>query len=59
VIDSYADGLFLQMADGRRIGPFTHHWAAVAALIRLNEPDFRSLGGDAPEDLALEDMHND
>jgi hypothetical protein len=36
------------------VGPFSSHWAAVAALIRVTEPMFRSIGGDRPEDLALE-----
>ena len=33
---------------------FSCHWAAVAALVRLHQPDFVSLGGDKPEDLAQE-----
>jgi hypothetical protein len=44
----------LVLLDGRRIGPFSSHWAAVAALIRLGDPSFVSLGGDRPDDLAIE-----
>lgn len=36
------------------LGTFSSHWAAVAALVRLHQPEFRSLGGDKPEDLAAE-----
>lgn len=37
------------------LGTFSSHWAACAAMIRLSgNPDFQSLGGDKPEDLALE-----
>ena len=40
---------------GRTVASFSRHWAAVAALIRLNDPGFRSLGNsDHPEDLAEE-----
>ena len=49
-----ADGLFLVLNDGRRIGPFSSHWAACAAMIRQSNPSFRSLGGDKESDLALE-----
>lgn len=52
--DCYADDVYLVLPDGRRVGPFTHHWAAVAAMIRLSDPEFRSLGGDKPENLAIE-----
>lgn len=40
--------------DGAVLGTFSSHWAAVAAMIRLTDPDFRSLGEDRPEDLAVE-----
>lgn len=33
------------------LGTFSSHWAAVAALVRIEHPDFRSSGGDKPEDL--------
>lgn len=36
------------------LGEFSCHWAAVAALVRLHQPDFKSLGGDKAEDIALE-----
>lgn len=36
------------------LGTFSSHWAATAAMIRLSNPDFRSLGGDKAEDLAVE-----
>jgi hypothetical protein len=44
----------LVMSDGTRWGPFTSHWAATAAMIRLSDPTFASLGGDKPIDLAIE-----
>lgn len=40
--------------DGTVLGTFSSHWAATAAMIRLSKPDFKSLGGDKPEDLAVE-----
>jgi len=36
------------------LGTFSCHWAAVAAMVRLRQPDFRSTGGDNAEDLAEE-----
>lgn len=33
------------------MGVFSCHWAAVAALVRLRQPDFKSIGGDLPADL--------
>lgn len=36
------------------LAEFSCHWAAVAALVRLQRPEFRSLNGDKPEDLARE-----
>ncbi len=50
----YAEGQYLVLEDGRRIGPFSSHWAAVAAMIRRDEPGFHSLGGDKAADLAIE-----
>jgi hypothetical protein len=50
----YADGDFVVMRRGTRVGPFSSHWAACAALIRLYEPSFQSLGGDRISDLKLE-----
>ena len=37
------------------IGQFSSHWAAVAAFVRLRDPDFRSLDGDKEEDLQEEE----
>lgn len=52
---THADGNFLVLDDGRRFGPFSSHWAACAAMIRLSDPDFRSMRpGDKLEDLAIE-----
>lgn len=51
---NHVDGRTLVLADGRRFGPFSSHWAGCAAMIRLSDPAFRSLGGDKPEDLAIE-----
>lgn len=42
------------MLPGRPPVEFSRHWAACAAMIRLTDPDFRSLGEDRPEDLAKE-----
>lgn len=39
---------------GGALGTFSSHWAACAAMIRLSQPDFKSTGGDKPEDLAEE-----
>lgn len=33
---------------------FSSHWAACAAMIRLSDPTFKSLGGDRPADLEIE-----
>lgn len=49
-----ADGNFLVLEDGRRAGPFSSHWAACAAMLRLSNPAFVSMGGDKPEDLEIE-----
>ena len=40
--------------DGAPIGRFSGHWAAVAAMIRLHDPSFRSLGRETPEDASEE-----
>jgi hypothetical protein len=36
------------------IAQFSGHWAACAAMIRLTQPGFVSLGGDRADDLAIE-----
>ncbi len=36
------------------LGVFSCHWAAVAALVRLSQPEFKSLNGDRREDLVIE-----
>jgi hypothetical protein len=36
------------------LGTFSCHWAAVAAMIRLRQPEFKSLDGDKADDLAKE-----
>jgi hypothetical protein len=51
---AYADENFLVLDDGQRIGPFSSHWAACAAMIRRHDPGFTSTGGDKPEDLHIE-----
>ena len=44
-----------ELRDGDRVlASFSSHWAACAAMIRLTDPTFKSLGGDKPEDLAIE-----
>ena len=50
----HADGQYLVLEDGRRVGPFSSHWAACAAMIRMSDPTFVSTGGDRQEDLAIE-----
>jgi hypothetical protein len=50
----YADDVFLVLYDGRRVGPFSSHWAACAAMIRRADPTFQSTGGDKESDLAIE-----
>lgn len=36
------------------LGAFSCHWAAVAALVRLRQPEFVSACGDHPDDLERE-----
>lgn len=38
------------------LGTFSCHWAAVAALVRIHQPDFKSIGGDAVDDLCEEQL---
>ena len=52
--DHLAQDHFVICPDGQEVGPFSSHWAAVAAMIRISNPDFISLGGDKPGDIALE-----
>lgn len=51
---SYAIENMLVLDDGSRWGPFTSHWAAVAALLRLGDREFVSLGEDRAIDLLVE-----
>ena len=51
---TYVDGNTLVLASGVRVGPFSSHWAACAAMIRLSNPSFESLGGDKQCDLDIE-----
>ena len=52
---AYADGNYLVIPDqSKRVGPFSSHWAACAAMIRMSDPTFVSAGGDRPDDLAIE-----
>ncbi len=51
---NHVDDRTLVLADGRRFGPFSSHWAGCAAMVRLHDPKFRSIGGDKLEDLAIE-----
>lgn len=50
----YADDNYLVFEPGGRYGPFSSHWAACAAMIRVKDPAFRSTGGDRASDLAIE-----
>lgn len=51
---AYVLGNQLMDEDDRPLGTFSSHWAAVAAMIRMGDHDFRSLGRDDPADLAIE-----
>ena len=44
----------LRREDGSTIAKFSCHWAAVAAMIRISKPEFKSLNGDNEEDLRIE-----
>jgi hypothetical protein len=50
----HADDNFLVLDTGERVGPFSSHWAACAAMIRQSDPNFISLGGDKESDLKVE-----
>lgn len=53
--DLHAHGEFLCLGfSGQRVGPFSSHWAACAAMIRVSNPDFTSIGGDMEDDLRIE-----
>lgn len=52
--DEYVYDNELRTARGEVLGKFSSHWAACAAMLRRSDPSFRSLGGDRPEDLAVE-----
>jgi hypothetical protein len=39
---------------GQSIGSFKSHWQAVAAMIRISNPQFESTGGDSPETIGAE-----
>lgn len=49
-----ANGNILIGDDGQPLGTFSSHWAACAAMLRMSDPTFASLGGDSAEDLAEE-----
>lgn len=51
---AYVLGSELRTEGGAVLGTFSGHWPAVATMIRLSDPTFRSLGGDRPDDLAIE-----
>lgn len=51
---SYAYCNELRADDGTVLATFKTHWQAVAALLRLSDPGFISLGGDDPDALAIE-----
>ena len=51
---TYAYCKELRADDGTVLATFKTHWQAVAAMIRLSDPNFVSLGGDHPEALAIE-----
>lgn len=51
---SYAHSNELRADDGAVLATFKTHWQAVAAMIRLSDPGFVSLGGDDPDALAIE-----
>lgn len=51
---THAYSNYLVLESGERVGPFSSHWAACAAMIRLHTPDFKSIGGDKEIDIAVE-----
>lgn len=52
--DRYVSGVELRRGDHTMIARFSSHWAAVAAMIRLHDPEFKSMGGDREADLETE-----
>jgi hypothetical protein len=62
ILDRFMEAFGNQLRDdaGNGLGTFSSHWAACAAMIRLSDPTFVSLGGDKAEDLAVEErIRND
>jgi len=39
---------------GQTLATFSSHWAAVAAMIRVTDPAYKSLCGDSVGDLQIE-----
>jgi len=52
--DLQANDNQVRTAGGELVGVFDSHWAAVAAIIRMSHPEFKSLGGDSADNLAEE-----
>lgn len=51
----YDNEVRIEVGGGSKtVGTYSSHWAAVAAMVRYKQPDFRSLGGDAAGDLTEE-----
>ena len=40
--------------NGKSLATFSSHWAAVAAMLRVTDPGYKSLGGDSAKDLEIE-----
>jgi len=51
---AYAHGNELKSDKGETLATFKSHWQAVAAMLRLSNPAFVSLGGDCAEALEIE-----
>lgn len=52
---TYAQSNRLIDDNGETLAEFPSHWEAVAAMLRLSNPGFRSLGGDKPDARHVED----
>lgn len=40
--------------NGKSLATFSSHWAAVAAMLRVTDPSYKSLNGDSVKDLKTE-----
>ena len=52
--DMYAFSNQVMADNGQTLATFSSHWAAVAAMLRVGDPDYKSLRGDSIKDLETE-----